>query len=127
MRAQSILLAAMLLAGCATPNEPYEPGLVGYLHILETARDARHACAGLGRGCGPANMTSSLAIASQSAPANLFRPREQVEAERMLAEEAFQAAHSDCRGRSIHPGSPRWDQCRIDRSIARLAEIGNLR
>ncbi|MFH5924464.1 hypothetical protein [Roseomonas xinghualingensis] len=127
MPARPILIVLILLTGCTPPFEAREPGLMGYIQILETARDARHACAGLGRNCGPPSMESSIVMASQSVPSDLFLPRDQVDAERALAEEAFQAAHVDCRGRGINPGSPRWEHCRVERSIARLAEIGNLR
>ncbi|WP_424134170.1 hypothetical protein [Roseomonas chloroacetimidivorans] len=116
----------LLLGGCALSTNPREPGLLGYLHILEVARDARQACAGLGPDCGPADIASSLAQARDAAPSTLFLPPEEAAAEQQLAQAAFQAAHADCRGRGILPGTPRWDTCRLDRGIARLSEVASL-
>ena len=112
----------LLLAGCTTPPAPREPGLAGFLHILRNARDAREACAGLGRGCGAPSLEASLAQAERETPAELLLdPREAAE-ERPMVEAALQAAHVDCRGRGIQPGSPRWDRCRLDQGIARLTD-----
>jgi hypothetical protein len=112
----------IFLADCATAPAPREPGLAGFLHILRAARDSREACAGLGRDCGPASLEENLARAERGAPAELLLDSTEAREERPMAEAALQAAHADCRGRGIQPGSPRWDRCRLDRGIARLAE-----
>jgi hypothetical protein len=127
MRTQCIFAALLpLLGGCAVSSEPREPSLVGYLKILEAARDARQACAGLGPDCGPPNMATSLILAQSSVPSYFFQPRERVAAEREFVEAVLQAAHADCRSRGIDPRSPRWDTCRVDRGIARLSEVAEL-
>lgn len=112
----------LFLTGCAMAPAPREPGLAGFLHILRAARDAQEACAGLGRGCGATGLEATLARAEKGAPEELFLEPEQAAAEQPLVEAALQAAHADCRGRGIKPGSPRWDRCRLDRGIARLAD-----
>jgi hypothetical protein len=124
MRAVVLLSALLSLAGCVAP--PLEPGLAGYLHILESTRAAREACAGLRPDCAAGNMDDTLAHAEAETPRNLLLPPEQAEAERDMAEAAFQAAFADCRGRGITPGTPRWDRCRLDRGIARLNEVAGL-
>jgi hypothetical protein len=127
MRTQCILAVPLpLLGGSAISSEPREPSLVGYLKILEAARDARQACAGLGPDCGPPNIAGSLILARSSVPSYFFQPRRRVAAERELAEAALQAAHADCRSRGIDPRSPRWDTCRVDRVITWLSEVAGL-
>jgi len=120
------LLAAALAATACAPTPPREaPGLAGYLHILETARDARQACAGLGGGC-EADLARSVARAEDGTPQRFLRPPGEAARAQREAEAAFQAAFTDCRARGVLPGTPRWDTCRMDRSIARLSEMAGL-
>ncbi|MCR0980756.1 hypothetical protein [Roseomonas populi] len=119
MRARHVL-PLLLLAGCgATPREP---GLAGYLHIFEAARDARLACAGLPAGCAPPSIRDSLERAEAEAPRRLFLPRPEAREDRVLARTALEAAEADCRVRGVRPGSARWDSCLLDRGIIRLEE-----
>ena len=119
---RAVALIPFLVASCAV-QPPREPGLEGFLHILRNARDARDACAGLGRECGATNLEAALARAEAAAPADLLLDPGQAGEERPLVQAALQAAHADCRGRGIRPGSPRWDRCRLDQSIARLSDV----
>jgi hypothetical protein len=121
-----ILFALLALAGCAPSAPPREPGLAGYLHIFQAARDARHACAGLTPDC-PGPIQDDLARAEARTPPELLLPPQRAAPERRLAEAALQAAHADCRARGIRPGSARWDSCRMDRGIERLNEVAGLR
>ena len=124
MRAAIAIL--LFITGCGAAPFRREPGLAGFLHILHSARDAREACAGLGRECGTANLESALMRAEAEAPAALFLDPGQAAEERPLVDAALQAATADCRGRGIRPDSPRWDRCRLDRGIARLSDAVGL-
>jgi len=125
MRFPRPLPVLALTAACVSPHA--EPGVVGYLHIFSTARDARQACAGLGAACASADMEGLLARAQAEAPASVLLPPERAARERGLAEAAIQAAAADCRGRGIRPGTARWESCKVDRSIDRLSELAALR
>ncbi|MBP0492552.1 hypothetical protein [Roseomonas indoligenes] len=115
-----LLLSGLSMAGCGAA--PREPALAGYLHIFETARNARQACAGLLPGCTADGLEQHLTRAEEAAPRELFVPQRDAGEDRLLARTALEAADADCRVRRLRPGSARWDSCLLDRGVARLRE-----